>query len=134
MGLSESQVYEKVKEALVEALGVEEDEVSPDAKLFRDLGAESIDVLDIVFRLERTFGIQVPKGELVPEGWLADPEYGDGTNITPKGLAEMKRRMPFADLSELEKDPKMSNIPHMFTVKTLVSYVQMKLAEKEKAA
>lgn len=130
MGLSEEQVYAKVKEALVEALGVEKDEVVPEAKLQKDLEAESIDFLDIVFRLERAFSIQIPKGELFPEGLLSDPEYSDGTKVTPKGVAELKRRMPFADLSEFETDPKISKIPDVFTVKMIVKYVQTKLKEK----
>jgi acyl carrier protein len=130
MGLSQQEVFEKVKAALVEALGVEEDEVSAGARLQKDLEAESIDFLDIVFRLERTFGIQIPKGELFPEGLLSDPEYSDGTNVTPKGVAEFKRRMPFADLSRFEKDPKIHNIPDLFTVGMIVGYVQTKLKEK----
>jgi acyl carrier protein len=130
MAMSEDQVYAKVKEALVDALGVEEDEVSPKAKLMADLGAESIDLLDIIFRLERSFGITIPKGELVPEGWLSDPEYSDGVNITPKGVEEMKRRMIFADLTDFAKDPKISKIGDIFTVQTLVNFVQSKLKEK----
>jgi len=130
MAQTEEQVFAKVKEALVEALGVEEDDVVPEAKLQRDLEAESIDFLDIVFRLERAFGIQIPKGELFPEGLLADPEYSDGTNVTPKGVAELKRRMPFAELTQFEKDPKISNIPDVFTVRMIVKYVQQKIGEK----
>jgi acyl carrier protein len=130
MGLSQQDVFEKVKAALVEALGVEEEEVTAQARLQGDLEAESIDFLDIVFRLERAFAIQIQKGELFPEGLLSDPEYSDGTHVTPKGVAEFKRRMPFADLTAFEKDPKVSNIPNLFTVGMIVNYVQTKLKEK----
>jgi len=61
------EIYEKVSATLVEALNVDEDEVTPEATLQGDLGAESIDFLDIVFRLEREFGIKIPRGELFPE-------------------------------------------------------------------
>ena len=60
------EVFEKVKTCLVEALGVDDDEVTPEATMVGDLGAESIDFLDIVFRLEEAFDIKIPRGELFP--------------------------------------------------------------------
>ena len=63
---SKEEVFEKVREALVDALGVDDDEVTPEATLVGDLGAESIDFLDIVFRLEKSFDIKIPRGELFP--------------------------------------------------------------------
>jgi acyl carrier protein len=61
---TQEEIYRKVSATLVEALNVDEDEVTPGATLQGDLGAESIDFLDIVFRLEREFGIAIPRGEL----------------------------------------------------------------------
>ncbi|NMC21777.1 MAG: acyl carrier protein, partial [Thermogutta sp.] len=63
---SKEEIFEKVREVLVDALAVEEDEVRPDSTLVGDLGAESIDFLDIVFKLEKTFNIKIPRGELFP--------------------------------------------------------------------
>lgn len=123
---TKSEIYEKVQSTLVEALGVDDSEVTPDATLFKDLGAESIDMLDIVFRLERNFGIKIQRGELFPEN-VSDPEMAEGGRLTSKGLAEIKQRMPFADLTEFEKNPELDKLFDLYTVDTLVQYVSSKL-------
>ena len=127
MPLSEAEVHRKVTEALVEALGVDEDEVTPEAKISADLGAESIDFLDITFRLEKAFDIKIPRGELVPENVLNDPQYVQNGKLTEKGLAELKQRMTHADLTEFEKDPDVGKIMDLFTVQTIINYVTSKL-------
>src|SRR3954453_1526018 len=100
---TQDEIYTKVSSTLIEALNVDEDQITPAATLQGDLGAESIDFLDIVFRLEREFGIKIPRGELFPESiFQGDPEFVQDGKITPKGLAELKARMPFADLSAFE--------------------------------
>lgn len=120
------EIYEKVRSTLVDALGVDEEDVAPEATLRNNLGAESIDLLDIVFRLERNFGIKIPRGELFPEN-VSDPELTENGKLTAKGLAELKARMPFADLGEFEKDPDVEKILDLYTVDTLVKYVESKL-------
>src|SRR6478609_1262746 len=103
---TQQEIYAKVSATLVEALSVDEDEIKPTATLQGDLGAESIDFLDIVFRLEREFGIKIPRGELFPEAiFQGDPDFVQDGKVTDKGLNELKTRMPFADLSTFEKDP-----------------------------
>ena len=72
---SDEEIFEKVQETLVDALGLDDDEVTPEATLIEDLGAESIDFLDIVFRLEKAFDIKIPRGELFPEN-LASADSG----------------------------------------------------------
>src|SRR5690242_21550289 len=110
------EIYGKVVSVLVEALSVNEDDITPTAILQRDLGAESIDFLDIVFRLERNFGIKIPRGELFPENLVADPEGVAGGRLTSKGLDELKARLPYADLSKLESDPDAVTIGDLYTV------------------
>jgi len=127
MPMSDNEVFEKVKETLVEALGVDDDEVTPEASLTADLGAESIDFLDIVFRLEKAFGIKIPRGELFPDN-LNNPEYVQNGKLTPAGLAMLKERMPHADFREFEKDPDISKMAEMFKVQMLVNYVKTKVA------
>ncbi len=122
------QIFEKVQATLVDALGVDEDEVTRDATLQGDLGAESIDFLDIVFRLERNFGIKIPRGELFPENLTADPEWIADGKLTGKGVEELKARLPFADISKIEEDPSVDKIGDLYTVDMLVQYVQSKLA------
>src|SRR5438270_7933107 len=120
----------RLAKVLVEALNVEEDEIRPAATLQGDLGAESIDYLDIVFRLEREFGIKIPRGELFPESIFAgDPESVQDGRVTPKGLQELRARMPFADLSDFEADPQVSRISDLFTVELIARYIQGKLAD-----
>src|SRR5918912_4204943 len=108
---TQEEIYTKVSATLVEALNVDEEDIKPTATLQGDLGAESIDFLDIVFRLEREFAIKIPRGELFPESiFQGDPEFVQDGKVTDKGLAELKARMPFADLSGFEKDPQLSGI------------------------
>jgi acyl carrier protein len=121
------QIFEKVQATLVDALGVDEEEVTRDATLQGDLGAESIDFLDIVFRLERNFGIKIPRGELFPENLTADPEWIADGKLTSKGVDELKTRLPFADISKIESDPTVDKIGDLYTVDMLVQYVQSKL-------
>jgi acyl carrier protein len=125
---SESEVFDKVKTCLVEALGVDDDEVTPEASIMGDLGAESIDWLDIVFRLERSFGIKIPHGELSPEDILTNAEYVQDGKVTPAGLQQLRQRMPFADLSKFEDNPVVQDFPHLLTVQDMVRYVESKVA------
>src|SRR6516162_5262897 len=126
--LSQQEIYTKVSATLVEALNVDEGEIKPTATLQGDLGAESIDFLDIVFRLEREFGIKIPRGELFPESiFQGHPEFVENGRVTDRGLAEMRLRMPYADLRPLETNRQLSNVPDLFTVELVASYVGWKL-------
>src|SRR5256714_4070197 len=125
---TQEEIYTKVSDTLVEALNVDKDEIKPTSTLQGDLGAESIDFLDIVFRLEREFGIKIPRGELFPESiFQGDPEFVANGRVTDKGLEELKARMPFADLSRFEADPEVSAISDLFTVEMITRYIQVKL-------
>src|SRR5947208_12748256 len=105
------EIYGRVTQVLVESLNVDEGDVTPTATLQGDLGAESIDFLDIVFRLEREFGIKIPRNELFPESiFQGDPEFVTNGKVTERGLAELRTRMPFADLGKFEKNPELSKI------------------------
>jgi len=126
---TQEEIYTKVSATLVEALNVDEDEISPTSTLQGDLGAESIDFLDIVFRLEREFGIKIPRGELFPESIFGgDPEFVQNGKVTDKGLSELRLRMPFADLSKFEKNPELNGIGNLFTVDMITRYIQGKVS------
>lgn len=125
MSMSRDEIYSKVQEVLVDALGVDEEEVTPTATLRGDLGAESIDFLDIAFRLEKAFGIKIPRGEMFPEDLFTNATYVQDGKITPAGMEEMKKRMPHFDFTELEKDPSIDNV--QFTVDTVVNYIESKV-------
>ena len=127
MAMPREEIIKLVRETLVDALGVDDDEVSEDATLTKDLGAESIDFLDIVFRLEKGFNIKIPRGELFPDDILNNPEYVENGQLTTVGLTQLKQAMPHADFTEFEKDPTMAKMPDLFTVRTIVNYVEGKL-------
>ena len=127
--LSREEIYARVSATLVDALNVDEEDVKPTATLQGDLGAESIDFLDIVFRQEREFGIKIPRGELFPESiFQGDPEFVQDGRVTPKGLDELRQRMPFADLSQFEQNPEVSALSDLFTVELIARYIQVKLS------
>jgi acyl carrier protein len=126
--MTKDEIYQKVSGTLVEALNVDDDEIKPTATLQGDLGAESIDFLDIVFRLEREFGIKIPRGELFPESiFQGDPEFVADGKVTEKGLTELRTRMPYADLAEFEKNPELNHLGDIFTVDLISKYIQSKL-------
>lgn len=127
---TQEEIYTKVSSTLVEALNVDEEDIKPTATLTGDLGAESIDFLDIVFRLEREFGIKIPRGELFPESiFQGDPDFVLAGRVTDKGLDELRTRMPFADLHSFEQNPEVSHITDLFTVDLIARYIQGKLAQ-----
>ncbi len=127
MPTSEQEVLEKVKETLIEALGVDDEEVTPQATLTGDLGAESIDFLDIVFRLEKAFDIKIPRGELFPDNILNNPELVQDGKLTEAGLQQLKDRMPHADFGEFEQDPNINKMAELFKVQTIVNYILTKV-------
>ena len=127
MAPSRDEVFSKVRDVLTDALGVDDADVSPEATLQGDLGAESIDFLDIVFRLEKAFSIKIPKGELFPDDILNNPDYVDGDRMTTSGLQRLKAAMPHADFSKFESAPFVSKMPELFTVNTIVNYVETKV-------
>jgi acyl carrier protein len=133
--VSESRsVDERVKQVLVESLNVDEDDVTPAATLKENLGAESIDFLDIVFRLEREFGIKIPRGELFPESiFQGGPEFVQDGQVTDKGVEELRTRMPYADLGVFELDRRLTAVSDLFTVNLVTRYVLWKLGTAERS-
>ena len=127
MAMTYDDVLEKVKEVLTGALAVDDDQVTPRAKLNADLGAESIDYLDITFQLEKAFKIKIPQNDLIPQNLFTDPRFVNNGMMTSEGLAELHRLMPFADLSGFDKNPNINSFRDVFTVDTLVRYVMLKV-------
>jgi acyl carrier protein len=125
---TQEEIFSKVQEALVDALGVEDEEVKPEATLQGDLDAESIDFLDIVFRLEKAFGIKIERGELFPEDILTDTDYVDDGKVNAAGIAKLKQRMPFADLTKFEANPAVQNLGKQLTVADMCNFVKYKLS------
>ncbi len=128
MPMTDDEVFQKVTETLTEALGVDDDEVTPDATLTGDLGAESIDFLDIVFRLEKTFGIKIPPGDLFPDNVLNNPDFVADGKVTDVGLVKLKESMPHVEFGDFDQDPDVNKLSELFKVQTIVNYVKNKTA------
>jgi len=126
---SSEEVYDKVRDTLIDALGLDDDEVTQEATLIGDLGAESIDFLDIVFRLEKEFDIKIPRGDLFPENLAAaDSGFVEDEKVTAAGIEQLREKMPHADIDAFAADPKVSEIPNLFTVNMICSYIATRLS------
>ncbi|MHC4570705.1 MAG: acyl carrier protein [Planctomycetota bacterium] len=129
MAMSRDEIFQEVQEVLVDALGAEDDEVTTEATLMGDLGAESIDFLDIVFRLEKAFGIKIPREELFPaESLMNNPEFVSNGKLTETGLNELRSKIPHTDFSTFENNPDINKLGDLFTVGAIINYVETKLA------
>jgi acyl carrier protein len=126
--MTRDDIFGKVRDALVDALAVDDDDVTMESVLTTDLGAESIDFLDIVFKLEQVFGIKIHQGELFPENLTQNPAYVQSGKVTPEGISMLKARMPHVDFGDFESNPTLKNISTLFTVATLVRFIEGKLS------
>jgi acyl carrier protein len=113
----------KIQEILAAALGVDESEVQPEASLTEDLGAESIDFIDIIFRLEKGFDIKIPSDELFPANMFTDGRLVQDGVVTPEGIEELKAKVPYMDVEAFSKDPQISKLSEQFTVKMILDYI-----------
>ena len=132
MAMSREAIFENVREVLEEALGVDAEEITPEATITGDLEAESIDFLDIQFRLEKKFStpsrpFKIPQGELFPENLMENPAWVSDGRFTDAGMAMLKQRMPHVDFSRFENDRDVNKVGELITVKSLVDFVERKL-------
>ena len=130
MALSRNEIIEQVTEVLVDALGVDDDEVQLKATLMGDLGAESIDFLDVVFRLEKAFDIKIEREELFPaDALMNDPDLiGDDQKLTEKGMVLLREKMPHTDLTDYEQDPDINKLGDLFTVDSIVNFIESRIS------
>lgn len=127
MAVDTNQVFEKVKDCIAKALELEPEEIEIQSKLIADLGAESIDFLDIVFRLEKAFSIKIPRDDLFPEKVLTDARYVKDGRVTPEGIQLLKSKLTRVDFTAFERDPLVAKLPDLFTVQMIVDYVERRL-------
>ena len=125
---TQDEIFETVRDQLVEALGLDDDEVERDSTLFGDLGAESIDMLDIVFRLEKEYDIKIPRGELFPDPeMMSGEEFVADGKVTEAGIAAMREKLPHADIDKFATDPSVDNVQDLVTVQMICNYLGTKL-------
>lgn len=126
MAMSDEEIFEKIQEVLEEALGVDPEEVTPDATIGEDLGAESIDYLDISFRLEKAFDIKIGESEMFDQSILSEEGVVEDGKVTEQGLARLKEKMPHAEWAAFEQDPQVDNLGNVFTVEMIRRFVKAK--------
>lgn len=122
-----ADVDSAVKEAVVEALALDDDEVTPESTLMDDLGAESIDLLDILFRIEKGTGVKIEASDLGDyiQGGIPDDEFSDANEvISAKGAEQLKKVMPQTDPADIEGTLKAEEVMTLFTVQNLVDMVK----------
>ncbi len=126
-------VLEQIQEIVSEALYCDKEQVQRNANLMTDLGAESIDFLDIVFRLEKAFGIKLPKGDIEAKarGDLADGEFEIHGILQEKGLARLRSMMPEISADRIKQGLKVKDIATLFTVATFERMVLERLNQFE---
>ena len=130
----EDAIFTKIQETLSSALGVEKDEVKEESSLVRDLGAESIDFIDIIFRLEKAFDIKIPSGDLFPGNILNDDRFVKEGVVTSDGLTELKNKVPYLDIEMFSKDPQVTKLADFFTVQMVMRYIQDRISSKDAKA
>jgi len=110
--------------AIVDSIGVNDDEVTFDATLVGDLGIESIDFLDIVFRIEKAYEIEIPRSDLFPEDILTNADYVTDGKVNEAGLAALGERIPHMDLTTFKQDSYLANFGNCLTVGDLARYLR----------
>lgn len=118
-------VYPTVAKTIADALGSEVDEVKPDASLINDLGAESIDFLDIVFRLERAFKVKIPRGKIIEDarGDLPEASFEQKGIVTDAGLLTLRNFLSEVPADRIKAPLKVSDVPRLFTPQTFAKLV-----------
>ena len=118
-------VFPKVAQIVSDALGCELDEVTPKASLIGDLDAESIDFLDLVFRLEKGFGVKIPRGKIVEDarGPLPESQFETKGIVTEAGLVRLREFLGEVPAERFKAQMKSSDVPRLFTVETFCKVV-----------
>ena len=133
--MNNQEIFNKVKDIIVDVLVIDEDKVQPTSRLIVDLGAESIDFLDLVFQLEKEFAIKIPRGQLEKNarGELTEAEFEQNGVLTEKGLVALKSYLVEVPQEYFKASMKTSEIPMLFTVETFCKLVDAALKAKAEA-
>src|SRR3990167_9697598 len=120
-----NSVYPKVREIIADVLVIDEEEIGLDNRLIADLGAESIDFLDLIFQLEKEFNIKIPRGQLEKNarGHLSNDEFEKGGILTAAGMQALKNYLNEVPEAYFKPNLKINEIPTLFTVETFCKLV-----------
>lgn len=124
---SDPEVAAKVRQIVAEALALDPNTVKNESLLMTDLGAESLDYLDIVFKIERTFGIQITRGEIqkAAQGDMSDEEFAPAGVVSDKGLERLRELLPEAK-DRIVPGLRPVQILALFSVQTFIRMVEVK--------
>ncbi len=119
------EVFPKVAETIADALGCDVEEVQLELSLIEDLDAESIDFLDLVFRLERSFGMKIPRGKIVEDarGDMPESEFEEKGIVTERGMEKLKSFLTEVPEERFQSPMKVADIPRLFTAETFCRLV-----------
>lgn len=125
MNMNIESVFPKVREIVADVLVIDEDQIQLQSRLIADLGAESIDFLDLVFQLEKEYSIKIPRGQLEKNarGELTEEEFEKGGVLTPKGLIALKAYLNEVPADDFKDNMKVNEIPLLFTVETFCKLI-----------
>ncbi len=126
------KIYNSVKKSIIESCGVAAEKIHPDATLFNDLGIDSIDLVDILYNVEREYKIKLKVSDINKRAKVAldgKPFDIDG-KITPEGLSVLRENMPELNQKKLVPGLTIYDLIQLLTVRSLCNMVQFKLAEK----
>ena len=126
-----AEILASVKKILTSSLHVDQEcVIATTTNIVSDLGAEETDWMDIVWRLEKTFKIKIPKDVVKPDFIFVNQKFTSGGKVTQEGLNEIKKRMPFIDLSIFEKDPRVNKLHSLYTVQHVANCIAFRLGLK----
>ncbi|KTD05751.1 acyl carrier protein [Fluoribacter gormanii] len=130
-----ADVYPKVREIVADVLVIDAEDVSLNSRLIADLGAESIDFLDLVFQLEKEFKIKIPRGQLEKNarGDLAEDEFEKGGVLTEQGLKALQNYLSEVPADQFKPNMKVNEIPLLFTIETFCKLVVVAIKEQQTA-
>jgi len=131
-----SEIFAKVQEIIVDVLVIDPNQIQPNSRLIADLGAESIDFLDLVFQLEKEFSIKIPRGQLEKNarGSLTEAEFEQNGVLSEKGMLALKNYLSEVPAEFFKPSMKSAEIPTLFTVETFCKLVEAAIAEKAATA
>ncbi|HOT76670.1 MAG TPA: phosphopantetheine-binding protein [Candidatus Wallbacteria bacterium] len=130
--MQRNEIIDGVKQCLLECVRTEADKITLKSKIIDDLGADSLDLLDIIFTLERKFKIKIKQGEIIKmaqEGIPAE-DFQQNDRLMPKGVERLKEVLSEVDVNEIKEGMSTAKIPYLFNVETFVKIVERNLAKK----
>lgn len=128
--MNENEIIDALKKCIAETIGIKAETIqSLDASVIDDLGADSLDLLDLVFRIEKTFGITISRGEIERKAreTLPEEEFEKDGFLTDMAKEALKSALPEVDAARFEGSLRKNDIPRLLTVRTFYKIIKDKM-------